>query len=278
LTAFSVEAALDHYVEKLEEERQPDGYWHPSGLFGCARQAVYGFLGVPKSAPDRKSKRIFRIGHVTHDFIQRAVGAHPGLVLFLPEVKILDEERKLKGHADGLGFYEDGTAEVFEFKSTRSGALRYGDLPKDDHRKQVTSYVSVLRRHGGTWKIDPEIDLSYTGTLQHEQPWEIFTDDEGSARLRIPPLPELEHVRIAYLAKDDWEIREFEQKHTDQKEAWLDDYLARLRRHVDEGTLPMRLPNKTLDSGRVSPTQHHYLCGYCPFAARCWSQDQEGVE
>lgn len=278
---FSVEGALDKHVAALEEERQPDGYWHPSSLFGCARKAVYEFLGTPKPALDAKTKRIFRIGHETHEFIQTAVAEQGNLVLFLPEVKVVDDELKIKGHADGLGLYADGTWELFEFKTIRDNALKYAkELPKDDHRKQTVSYVRTLRKFGGTWKLPDELVGDYLnalGPLRETLP-NYVVDTDGEVRLVIPPLPDLERIRFAYLAKGDWTIAEFVQLYNEQKGAWVESYVERLQRHVDEGTLPMRLPNKTLDSGNISPTQHHYLCGYCPFAERCWKQDEEGVD
>lgn len=278
---FSVEAAVDRYVEELEEARGHDGLWHPSGLFGCPRKAVYDYLGVDKDEPDARAKRIFRLGHMLHEFVQTAIAAwvdsidpgEDGLVLFLPEVKVVDPELGVKGHADGLGLYADGHWELFEFKSINSNAFKYGDLPKDDHRKQPTLYAGILRRLGGTWKVDGPRRALPVGGLGLE----AFTDEEGDLRLRIPPLPDLTRMQLVYVSKDDMQMEAFPQLWTPEKEAWIGSYLERLQRHADEGTLPHRLPNKTLPSGNISPTQRDYRCSYCPFAARCWNVDKEGV-
>lgn len=280
---FSVATVLDSYVTELEEERLPDGFWHPSSLFGCARRAVYDYLGTPKPPLDSRTKRVFRMGHIIHEFLQAAIlrAVERGdLLQGYVEVKVFDPERGLKGHADGLVQLPDGTWVVLELKSIKSTGMKYGDLPKDDHRKQAAAYVSILRRHGGLLRIDEEanpLSSDRPGWKRVYMPFLTGVEEDGETKWydQLPPIPELSHVAFVYVSKDDMEIREFIQVQTDQKEAWLDDYLARLRRHVSEGTQPRRLERVT--EGRKSG-RRHYLCGYCPFEAKCWNEDQEGIE
>ena len=253
---FQVADALDAYVAELEEERLPDGRWHPSSLFGCARRAVYDFLGTPKAPLDKRSKRVFRMGHIFHALIQEAVARDPSLKQAYAEVKIVDPERGIEGHADGLIQHADGHWTLLEFKSIRSTGMKYSDLPKDDHQKQTFSYVSVLRKYGGSVKPPG---------------WK-----EGDGVIVIPPLGDLDHIRYAYISKDDLEIREFDREFTAAEEEWLNIYLLKLKIHVAQGTLPKRLIRLT-EAGNVS-SQKHYLCSYCPFMARCWSEDGEGVD
>lgn len=269
---LSVAETLDAHVADLEEERLPDGQWHPSSLFGCERRAVYDFLGTEKEPLDARTKRVFRMGHIFHELLQDGLTAaveRGDLKAFYPEVKIVDPVRGLKGHADGLALENDDTWTVLEFKSIKSTGFKYGGLPKDDHRKQVAAYVSTLRRYGGTWKLPDRIPTWLESQLFASMGGDVVTSDDGQDQyLVIPPLGDLARVRFAYVSKDDLEIKEFEQTHSEQKEQWLDEYLAGLRAHVDAGTLPDRLIRYT-ETGNVSK-QRHYLCGYCPFAKTCW--------
>lgn len=270
MTAF-VEEALDGYVEALEEERLPDGHWHPSSLFGCARRAVYDFIGAEKAPLTKKSKRIFRMGHIIHELIQTALQRSPKIVRFYPEVSVSDPELNTKGHADGLALLDDGTWVVCEFKSISGFGFKALKGPKDDHLKQAKTYVRSLRKFGGHVRVTPEwLEANYSDDL------ELDTDAEGMMVV-IPPLGALTKIGFAYLSKDSLDILEYEEVFTDADDAWLVEYLERLSLHVFEGTLPRRLVNIT-PTGRVSKTRA-WECNWCPFAERCWNpREPEGVE
>lgn len=250
MTALSLtQQIVDDYVSSLEEERKPDGYWHPSSLFTCARRAVYEFLGVEKPPVDARGKRIFRLGHILHEFIQTAFGRAASLgdqALFYPEVALVDEARKIKGHADGLSVsLADG--EVLEIKTIGTYGYKSLTEPKPEHKQQAKLYVQILRRYGGTFEFQPE----------------------GGGVIEIPPMPNLKKVRFAYVSKDNLEIKEYVEEFTEEDDEELDAYLARLDLHVFEGTLPKRLIQLT-PTGKVSK-QRPWECGYCPFADRCYS-------
>lgn len=271
MTGFSVAGALDRYVESLEEERLPDGHWHPSSLFGCARRAVYDFLGTPKAPIGARTKRVFRVGHIFHELIQTAVAASPAVKEAYAEVKIVDPVRKIKGHADELILVDEDGEDVWgvlEFKSIKSTGMKYSDLPKDDHRKQVATYCDVLREYGGLVKIQDPAENVYNRNT---------TEIDGELYIVIPPLGDLARVRFAYVSKDDLEIKEFEQIHTDAKGEWVTNYIKGLEVHVANGTLPKRLVRLT-PKGKVSK-QRPWPCSYCPFADKCWAPEEpEGVD
>ncbi len=247
---FSVADALDGYVAALEEERLPDGFLHPSGLFGCARRAVYEFTGTPKSdPPDARAKRVFRVGNILHEFAQAAMSKHPGTVIVANEVKVFDPERRLKGSADSVVLLADGSWLVVEIKSINSWGFKKGGLPKADHRLQAACYLSILRRYGASATVN---GVDFT----------------------IPPLGSDSKVRFCYISKDDLKIEEFDVELTPELEAEIENQLFVIETAILEHELPPRLPYV------VSTRKDTYgqmvkdpLCGYCSWATTCWERE-----
>lgn len=240
--AFSVTTALDEHVSKLETERKPDGTWHPSSISGCLRKALYDYTGVPKSNPhDARTSRVFRVGHLLHEFLQEAVAASDDVLVDYAEVKLDYPDIRVSGAVDGLVQHFDGTWEVLEYKTINSNAFRYNDLPKEDHKLQAGIYLLVLREHGG---------VAANGAV-------------------IPPLGDLlTSVRFVYLSKDDLKIAEYDMPWTDELEAEIRSRLYTLEYHLEEQTLPDRLP---LVEKKTGPARD-YRCGYCPFLDTCWEE------
>ncbi len=232
---FSVEESLDRFVESVETPPEPDGLWHPSSISSlCDRKSLYEIRGTPKEPLTARTKRIFRVGHLLHEFVQSAIAADPSVIAFWSEVPIDAPDLRITGHADGLIEFDD-SYEVLEFKTIKSTAFKYGDLPKPDHISQVSLYMKVLREYG---------TVLPNGT-------------------RIDPLGDkLRRARIIYVSKDDLLIGEYPIFWTDARNREIEDKLVVLETHLEEGTLPDRLP--------TGPKGRHYLCGYCPFQSLCW--------
>lgn len=242
--AFSVETALDEYVASLEVERKPDGTWHPSSISGCPRKALYDFNGVPKSNPhNARTSRVFRVGHLLHEFIQEAIQRSPDVKAVYVEVKIDHPGLRVSGAVDGLVEYESGTWEVLEFKTINSQAFKYGDLPKEDHKVQAGVYTKCLKETGG-----------------------LATRSDGVITT-IPPLGDkLNRVRFVYVSKDDMKIEEHTMLWTPAKDFELIQRLALLELHLGNDTLPDRLPFMEKKGKFVQD----YRCGYCPYKDTCW--------
>jgi hypothetical protein len=240
---FSVEAALDAYVDEVEEARTPDGHWHPSSLYGCPRKAVYEARGVVATdPPDARKRRLFRVGHLLHQFVQDAVERFVGTLIrrAYRELPVAIPELNIAGTADGLVEFESGYWELQEYKSINSRSFKYNDLPKVEHVGQVTPYLYALQKH-------------------------------GSPARGVPPLGDaLTRARITYVSKDDLEISEHIVLMTDAKLADLETRVTSLSRY--SGTdLPPRMP----DGARG---KRHWACGYCSFVSRCWDTDSaEGM-
>jgi len=218
--------AVDEYVESLEEERVPDGKWHPSSFWTCTRAAIMGFRAIPATnPPDKQSKRIFRIGHIFHAFVQQALGLSPDLKEVYAEVGIEISEWNMTGHGDVLVEFEDGHWELFEIKSTKS--LKY--TPKDDHRKQATCYFVAIRDFG-------------------------FTIDDTDTLMQAPLGEKLTHIRLIYLNKTDLEMKEYLYEYTP---AWRTLIEQRLEELGDlEDTAVESLPVIEKDN---------WFTGYCPY-------------
>ncbi|MEO7332541.1 MAG: hypothetical protein ABIZ71_01220, partial [Gemmatimonadales bacterium] len=179
-----VAKAVDEHVDALEEERLPDGKWHPSSFWSCTRAAVMGHRGLESTnKPDAQTKRVFRIGHIYHAFVQQALGLSPDFKAVYAEFGIEIDEWGVKGNGDVLVEFEDGHWEVFEIKSTKS--LKY--TPKEDHLKQASVYFTAAR------------DFGVTLEMPHHDPDQT-----------IGPLGDkLTAIRLIYLNKADLEMKEY---------------------------------------------------------------------
>lgn len=247
--------ALDRYVEANDSIREPDGLWHPSSISGCARKAVYTVRGVERSdPPGPKSRRVLFIGSVFHEHAQAALklAAEPLAAEVYTEVRVLIPELNVTGSADQLLIFEDGTAELQEFKTIKEGFARKGGGfgfkgltgPKEDHLEQVKCYVYGLRTYGGE-------------------------ADDGRT---VPPLGDrLTRVRFTYIEKQTFDTREFV---VEWDPAWAGELLGKLNElelyRGDPLSLPPRQENR--DAFPCS-----WKDGRCDFFTRCWEQDGPGT-
>lgn len=221
---------IDKAIKRRDEIRQAGrgsdaGEWHPSGMTGCLRQAVYSYRGEPESDErDVRSIRIMDRGTEMHEFIQRAlIDQYPGTLL---EVRV--EHAGVVGHCDALVPVADGigsgteltpTYELQEFKSIGPIGKRYmKGGPKPEHAQQARIYYWALQRMGFL----------------------------------------LDGIRIVYMDRDDWSILEyFVDPWDEQEERDFEGLLDDLNAHVEEGTLPDRMPDD------------YWLCRYCQYRTTC---------
>lgn len=255
---FSIKALVDEYVEALEEPRPPDGMWHPSSYWGCDRRAIYEVRGVEQTNPsDARARRIFRVGHLIHSFVQTALASAPDFVAFYPEFAI-ESKLEERGHGDGLVFLEDidtGPVVVIEAKSKNSTGMRYIRMAaSDDHAKQGSSYA-VQARTTGVWIED------------------------GEERRFIPALGErVVGVIVVYFDKDSLDIVEHWLPYETEWEQRVADRITHLNKYRDDpDSLPPRLP-MSRSGGKL---KKNWMCdwgtGRCPFLDRCYKQDGSGT-
>ena len=244
---LSVADALDKYIESVTEDREPDGMYHPSSMFMCTRQVVYGVRGVDKGeGPDDVSRRRFYIGHRLHEAAQRAVESYGSVKSFYPEFSVHSDEHNVTGHGDMLVELATGEWIVVEVKSTKRWALSK-KLPQEHHMNQVMLYAWGARTLGVT-------GITETG----EEVW-------------IPPLGEkLWGVLIVYMEKEELQIVECEIPWDDSWNGKVVGRLIELNLYRDDPkSLPPRLP--------IVKGKKDWQCRYCAYAVRCWKEDPDEV-
>lgn len=259
---LSVTRSLDSYIELVEEPREPDGKYHPSQFWLCARQTVYAVRGVKGEQPDAPSKRRFKIGHALHEIVQAALSFSPDVEVAYNEFSVEILEWNITGHGDSLLMIRLANGEVVwivvEIKSIRKAGLyrvRKEGREKEDHRGQASIYAVGA----------------------HDFGVEVI-DRETGEKLFIPPLGDaLKGVLFVYFEKEDLDTEEFFVEYdADAKgkivpgswAAAIADRVAELEPfRLDESgeSLPPRLP--------MSKGKRHWACGYCPFETQCWSKD-----
>ena len=230
---LSVVDAVDEYVDLLNEDREGDGLWHPSEIWGCSRRAIYTARRTPQSNPHGgATRRRFRIGHILHRFVSDALATSPDVASYYPEFRI--EAATEEGHGDVLVELEDGTFIVVEVKSTKEAHPKLDDR----HSRQVAHYA-VHARTRGVWT------------------------DVGD---RIEPLGDrLIGALVAYIGKDALDVTEYWLPYDVTWEARL---AARLEELEQLRAAPGLPPRQTDGKSRKSRA-----CFGCPWLDTCWGGD-----
>lgn len=255
---FTFSQAINGYVARRESVREPDGKWHPSSLYGCPRQVIYGLRGTPETNPrDDRSKRTLWLGSRIHEWVQEAVEEHPEVLEAYSEVHIDIPDLNIVGDADVLYRTADGW-ELGEVKSIGAMALKFaksGDLPKEDHKGQALTYMFGLREYGSVAK---------DGCEKHPDGCPV-----------IPPLGDaLGTVRFGYFGKDALDPNEFFVNWTPAVEQEIRDKVEMLSGYAnDPASLPPRLPfvGKKMDT-------KDWRCRYCVWAELCWRKDPDEID
>ena len=245
---FSITEAVDNYISSVTEDREPDGKWHPSSMFGCTRQAIYQVRGItPTEATDAISKRRFYIGHRLHEAVQRAVESAKDVRQVYPEFRIDVPERGVVGHGDILVELSSGKWIVVEVKSIKKMGMRMG-LPKEQHVSQAMIYAWAVKNYGCFIVID-------------------------GAEVYFPPLGDLLlGVHMVYVEKEDLTIAEIPLDYQPDWDESVEERLDLLELYRgDPDSLPPRLPAGA--KGKV-----HWMCNYCAFRTKCYDVDRSEVK
>lgn len=270
---FSVRAALDRYVAEKSPPRPPDGKYHPSGMFSCARKTIYELRGTQETDPrDERSHRVLFVGSRWHEIVQAAVESHGGADEVYTEVPVDVPELNITGHADQLVRLGDRW-ELQEFKSISSRGFSFlKGAAKPEHVEQASVYLWGLRNRGASV---PNRNTP-GGYHLHPPSTDRIPNTSGGcscgkfAYSEIPPLGDkLDRIRFVYISKDDLRIEELLVFWTPDMERQIKERIAYLDKYRNDPvglSLPPRLP---VDA----KGKRNWLCNYCPFATRCWDVD-----
>ncbi len=152
-----------HLLRKNEiiQERDLDGFFHPSSLGGCLRRLWYAFMYTePQHRIPLKLRYCFEHGHSVHDWMQSqliaALGQIEGLDIHC-EISIRDDrwvlpdsyafKNNLAGSADGLIIInEDGQEKrlIYELKTASVSVWDKLTKPNPKHIEQASVYAECL--------------------------------------------------------------------------------------------------------------------------------------
>lgn len=241
---------VDDYIHSVNDERLPDGKYHPSSMYGCTRKVMYEVRATPPSeASTSASERRFYIGHRLHEAIQRTLESHPSIEECYAEVEVDYEEYTLGGHGDAL-IKVDGEWWIIEAKSIKKFAIKFG-LPKEDHVKQAVSYWWAVRNNG-FW----------------------YDDDDHMARHWHKPV-DVKGVIMVYWEKEGLSILQY----TLEPEPWWNTLVPERTAELDAwandpDSLPPRVP---LNKDGKKNWQCKGADYYCPFYTKCWYEDPHEI-
>jgi hypothetical protein len=199
---------VDDWFLENREDRESDGFFHPSSLSQCLRQAMYEATATEKTDLRAvRSDRIVWLGNVVHDRVQEALRDLPG---WQEEIPVEIPYLMLKGAADGMWApnyvldEEDPYWELVEFKT--EGIFKRKRREKNEgvspaHEKQVRLYMMALNMMG----------------------WDVPS------------------ARVVYLVRDDLDIQEYVLDRDADLEARYTDELENMKMLKAAGMLPPRL-------------------------------------
>jgi CRISPR/Cas system-associated exonuclease Cas4 (RecB family) len=148
---IDLNALLDSRIDSDEPVRKRElGHFWATDMGKCKRQVYYSFTN-PKTFPPSK-KRIFRIGVIIHDYIQRLLKGLEGTVFkevwSEKYISVTDTETDLiiTGKIDTFIIPQEGVVPVvFEFKSENERSFAKRDEPAFNHKCQLTIYLRSQR-------------------------------------------------------------------------------------------------------------------------------------
>ncbi|PFV35685.1 CRISPR-associated protein Cas4 [Bacillus thuringiensis] len=194
-----------HYREQHKNGTRPMRKLHPSTIGMCQRKIVFDMLMLPKSMPDDQLMRIFENGHSLHERYENLFQDMG--ILVQNEMKI--EADDISGHTDAwirIHSFENpqGQDYLVELKSAFSKSFEWmakNNLPKKEHKDQLTFYLHLVRKQGllidkgiifvenkdtqEIWEYQLSYDERLGAQLEEKAKWCISLAKERNA----PPIP-----------------------------------------------------------------------------------------
>lgn len=142
---FSFQKILNDWLRQETEKRKEKKIdaFHASSLGQCKRKQIYRRMNEPESnPPDDRALRIFAVGDIFHEFMQKK--AEEAGVLVAKEQSIKNEEYNYSGRYDAL-IEKDGKKLLYDFKTQHSQSFHYmqenGTGVDEGKKLQIVSYA-----------------------------------------------------------------------------------------------------------------------------------------
>lgn len=163
---------IDEYLDNKSKERRDYGeYWSASSAGYCQRKNIFDRLQIPHTTDDPRKLRVFEVGHIFHEWIQRITRDADNIMTLAQEIELRDEELMIRGHIDDLLFITPKGADsdlnskviLYDYKTQNSRAFTWQkDKPISYfHRMQLGTYMLMLRAnpsHEGIKKHGARMD------------------------------------------------------------------------------------------------------------------------
>lgn len=259
------------YVENLQDY---SGAIHPSSLDACDRKAVYQYLGLEKDVEHAQYlKRIFFQGHHIEEWMNHALQRKGILIASGVVVCAEIDGVPVEGMIDHIVEHEDGWR-IADTKSIAENAIRWhkDNLPYRHHELQLAGYGWMFREF---CKRDLDTIFAEVGRMKDKRgirdkrlgcPYISFYGEEKYFGPEYPPA-------LLYVGRGS--LEEMPPIEIDrQAEAEVLARMAKIARHINEGTIP--------DRPFAHAQEHRYLCGQafrreefrpgCEWFYRCWGK------
>lgn len=214
----------DYLLKKSQEVRDYGEYWSASSAGYCMRKVMFDRLKVPKSKEDARKQRVFEVGHIFHEWIQR-ITKEAGISV-AQELELQDKGLMVRGHIDDLALISKikifgnpvGQLVLYDYKTQNSRAFSFQkDRPMSYyHRMQLGTYMYMLRE-------SPDLNIVW--------PYGI---PENIVEL----IGDLSEGRILKISKDDLRMSEQQLLWSDELKTDVAQYWGMLNEYWGEKTLP----------------------------------------
>ena len=186
---MQIQKLIDDSLLKEQESRKDrvrSGKISPSALGWCYRRQYFNLNNTPQTnPPDSRALRIFKVGHLFHEFIQG----------YMPEneCEVLAENEDIKGYADIVT-----KDTVYDIKSQHSRGFWYMnkdgyDVKKEKYNNwlQLACYGIILKKEKLGLVIVSKDDMCMNEYIEQTNDWadklakEIYTINENKDKM--PP-------------------------------------------------------------------------------------------
>lgn len=230
-----VRDAFDKYIlEKAKEKRDYGPYWSASSAGYCMRKNIFDRLSVPPVKEDARLQRVFEVGHIFHEFMQR-ITKEAGLSV-AQEQELINDKIMVKGHSDDLilaSVDESGASArmgdeirsqhliLYDYKTVNSMSFRYKKNKMGHyHTMQLGTYMYMLRKNSLIW---------------NDKTWNKNAHD---MKFDAGMLKDLKEARILNISKDDLRMSEQQLMWSPALEKMVYEYWSTLNGYWNKKLIP----------------------------------------